>query len=207
MCASQSTFNAQPPRVYPCAAHYLLLYFYCAYCACHSTLLTVLTSTVNCTHFYCLITMNLVKSFRPTHLASLRQSSSLASLRHSSVVHTDGSTFTLQSPLPTLPRIDLVKDTVHHPLFNPRISASELDENSEELLKFRRKFQSVVGDAATSSTKVAAAAAPTSTSTQEDATSTTDLLSELSFDANADGAVIVKKKVQVVAATGKKKKK
>lgn len=58
----------------------------------------------------------------------------------STVVHTDGSTFTYQSALPSLTRVHLVKDAVHHPLWNPRISASQVDKSSEEFIKFRTKF-------------------------------------------------------------------
>lgn len=56
------------------------------------------------------------------------------------VVHTDGSSFTYKSTLPTIKRVTLVKDTVQHPTWNPRISAAQLDQNSAEFIKFRSKF-------------------------------------------------------------------
>jgi hypothetical protein len=59
----------------------------------------------------------------------------------STIVHSDGSTFTLRSTLPTVSRIDLVKDTLQHILWNPSRQNSALDQSSEEYRKFQKKFQ------------------------------------------------------------------
>ena len=52
---------------------------------------------------------------------------------------TDGSRFTIKSSLPQQ-NLTPVKDLVHHPLWNPRIGASQVDKSSEEFVKFRQKF-------------------------------------------------------------------
>jgi hypothetical protein len=55
------------------------------------------------------------------------------------VFQTDGASFSVPSPLP-LNRMDLVKDTVRHALWNPRLGANMVDATGDEFSKFRRKF-------------------------------------------------------------------
>jgi hypothetical protein len=96
----------------------------------------------------------------------------------STVVLTDGSTFTIQTSLPCHPRIDLVKDNLQHHLWNPRIDEAQLDKNSDEFIRFNKKF------------------------------SESDLWAELSHDESGICPIEIKKapKVQVQEVKKKKKK-
>ncbi|KAI8918560.1 hypothetical protein DFJ77DRAFT_417293, partial [Powellomyces hirtus] len=58
-------------------------------------------------------------------------------LFHQTIVHSDGSTFTLRS---TSPRalLKLTKDARNHALWNPALNV--LDDQSGELAKFEKRF-------------------------------------------------------------------
>jgi hypothetical protein len=57
----------------------------------------------------------------------------------STVVHSDGSTFTCSLTLPFQERINLVKDNVNHILWNPRVSLSRSSVTTEALSKFNKR--------------------------------------------------------------------
>ncbi|TPX68743.1 hypothetical protein SpCBS45565_g02934 [Spizellomyces sp. 'palustris'] len=68
-------------------------------------------------------------------------------LFHQTIVHSDGSTFTLRTTSPR-PLLKLTKDARNHPLWNPALNV--LDDQSGELAKFERRFGEVadLGDLA-----------------------------------------------------------
>ncbi|KAJ3224503.1 hypothetical protein HK099_008371 [Clydaea vesicula] len=57
---------------------------------------------------------------------------------YQTIVHTDGSTFTLKTTTPR-PLLKLTKDTRTHPLWNPERNL-ELDKQSKELKRFNERF-------------------------------------------------------------------
>jgi hypothetical protein len=59
---------------------------------------------------------------------------------HSVVTHSDGSTFTCKTPIPLNPRVNLVKDTLTHLLWNPRIRDAQVASTSEEFIRFQKRF-------------------------------------------------------------------
>jgi hypothetical protein len=114
------------------------------------------------------------------------------------VVHTDGSTFSLSSTLPLQPRLVLHKDTVHHPLWNPRISASQLDTTSEAFQRFKGRFMGV--DAVDKQGSDVASSDKQMVSE--------DILADLAFSEEATGTVTIVQNIKGAgtAAGGKKKK-
>lgn len=98
--------------------------------------------------------------------------------------HTDGSTCGFASTLPMNMRPVLVKDTVHHPLWNPRIRDAQVDKNSEEFLRFQRKFGAQTGMSQ-------------GADQEELSEAPVDILAELSNDADAQGVVQVQSKYSV----------
>ncbi|KAI9016947.1 hypothetical protein BC832DRAFT_543272 [Gaertneriomyces semiglobifer] len=80
-------------------------------------------------------------------------------LFHQTIVHSDGSTFSLPT---TSPRsiLKLTKDTRNHPLWNPALNV--LDDQSGELAKFEKAFGDLGDLADLASFEVAEEAAPKS---------------------------------------------
>lgn len=116
------------------------------------------------------------------------------------VRYTDGSTFTYWTSLPLQPRQVLVKDTVHHPLWNPRIRDAQVDKNSQSFLKFQRKFGQAEEEAST-------ATSGTQTAESADAPdNVASMYADLAFSADEAAPVVIQKKQHTPAAAQKKRK-
>lgn len=87
-------------------------------------------------------------------------------------------------PLPLQPRINLVKDTLQHPLWNSRVAASQMKSNSEEFIKFQKKFSADSG---------------------ADGGIGDDVLAALAYDENAAAPIVIEPKVNTPVVQQKKK--
>jgi hypothetical protein len=121
------------------------------------------------------------------------------------VRHTDGSLITYLTSLPLQLKQELVKDTVHHAVWNPRIRDAQLDKSSEEFLKFRKRF----GDGSMGSCPTSAASSDENADKQTGAgdDDLVDIYADLSFSEEGAGVVEVRSKYATSSSTNQQRKK
>ena len=139
------------------------------------------------------LTPSTLTRLQQTHRKNVQPTHRYTQLYSSTVVQTDGSTFSLQTSMPLVERVNMVKDTLMHPLWNPKIRDAQINTNTEEFIKFNKKFgslqagQEIEGSSAAADVNVA------------------DIFADLSFDPTAAAPVtIVTKKHVSSQQQGKK---
>ncbi|KAG2209426.1 uncharacterized protein EV154DRAFT_525582 [Mucor mucedo] len=79
-----------------------------------------------------------------TQLVQTRNASNLTSAKPEkflqTIVLSNGATYTVRTTSPTRAQIRLTKDTRNHPLWNPSMLKEGVNDESEQLTKFQKRF-------------------------------------------------------------------